>query len=339
MGWGLAAYGLMSYLSSKDQANAARESSQPLPTYYQEYQSPQQAQMYGQMLPSIQNMYGGNMPSPTLANMGGAPSYSPVGTGQVPQWGGVQTPQAPSYSPVGTGQVPMPSAGWYNNLDPNIRAGIEEPYMRSMDMMRNQLGGGGMLGNQRAGMSGAAADVYGQYMQQAAPAMAQTAWGMMQPGLLQQQQQQYGAGLQAQQLGAQSGLLAQQQQYGANVLGAQMPWEAGMTQMGQQYGAGLQAQGLGAQAGMQQLGAQNQAALMGQQQGWEGQMFPYQALPSMLPQTYSDLLVGHHPHIGPAGTPYEEPNQGTSSSTHPDAYGHEVPDWYTSPYGYDPWGK
>jgi len=198
MGWGLAAYGLMSYLSSKDQANAARESSQPLPTYYQEYQSPQQAQMYGQMLPSIQNMYGGNMPSPTLANIG---------------------------------QAPTPSAGWYSGLDSNVRAGIEEPYMRGMDMMRTQLGGTGMLGNQRSGMSGAAADVFGQYMQQAAPAMAQTGWNMMQPGML------------------------------------------------------------------QQLGAQNQAGLMGQQQGWESQMMPYQALPSMLPQTYSDLLVGHHPTI------------------------------------------
>lgn len=187
---------VLNYMGSREEASAASQAARPLPTYYQEYQSPQQAQMYGQMLPSIQNMYGGNMPSPTLANIGGAP---------------------------------MPTAGWYEGLDPNVRAGIEEPYMRGMDMMRNQLSGGGMLGNQRAGMSGAAADVYGQYMQRAAPAMAQTAWGMMQPGQL------------------------------------------------------------------QQLSAQNQAGLLGQQQGWEGQMMPYQMIPSMLPQTYSDLLVGHHP--------------------------------------------
>ena len=51
--------------------------------------------------------------------------------------------------------------------------------MQGMDMMRSQLGGTGMLGNQRAGMSGAAADVFGQYMQKAAPTMAKTGWDMM----------------------------------------------------------------------------------------------------------------------------------------------------------------
>ena len=174
LGWGMAAMAAMNYLSSQQQSKAARDASKPLPTYYQEYQSPQQKEMYGQMLPSIQNMYGDNMPQ----------------------------------------MQEGPTAGWYSGLDKNVRAGIEEPYTRAMDMMRNQLGGGGMLGNQRAGMSGAAADVYGQYMQQAAPAMAQTGWNMMQPNM---------------------------------------------------------------------------------QANFNAQMFPYQALPSMLPQTYSDLLVGHHP--------------------------------------------
>lgn len=79
---------------------------------------------------------------------------------------------------------PAPTAGWYGGLDPNIRAGIEEPYMRGMDMMRSQLQGGGQLGAPRAGMSGAAADVFGQYMQKAAPSMAQTGWNMMLPGMM-----------------------------------------------------------------------------------------------------------------------------------------------------------
>ena len=176
--------------------NSARDAAQPLPTYYQYTQSPEQQAMYNMMLPYAQNMYGGNMPTPNLANISN-----------------------PS----------MPTSGWYEGLDENVRAGIEEPYMQGMDMLRNQLTGGGQLGNQRAGMSGAAADVFGDYMSKASPAMAKTAWGMMQPGMLQQQ------------------------------------------------------------------GAQNQAALMGQQQGWQAQMLPYQMLMSMLPQTFSDMLVGHHP--------------------------------------------
>ena len=301
MGWGMAAMALATYLSSKEQSKAAQQAAQPLPTYYKEYQSPQQQEMYGQMLPAIQNMYGGNMPTPDIAQIGQAPSYDPVSPGQAPQWGGVQTPQAP-----------MPTAGWYEGLDPNVRAGIEEPYMKGMDMMRGQLAGGGMLGSQRAGMSGAAADVFGQYMQKAAPAMAQTAWGMMQLGQLQQQQQQYGA----------------------NVLGAQRPWEAGMTGMQQQYGAGLQAQRLGAQAGLQQLGAQNQAALMGQQQGWQGQMFPYQALPSMLPQTYSDLLVGHTPTIQEAGAGGALPPGSAAGRLPWDTYGGGFGGYGAGGYGY-----
>jgi len=131
MGWGIAAMAAMNYLSSKNQSDAMSQASTPLPTYYQEYQSPQQQQMWNTLYPTIQNMQSG------------------------------------------------PTAGWYSGLDENVRAGIEEPYMKGMDMMRNQLSGTGMLGNQSAGMSGAAADVFGQYMQQAAPTMAQTGWDMM----------------------------------------------------------------------------------------------------------------------------------------------------------------
>jgi len=79
---------------------------------------------------------------------------------------------------------PTPTAGWYGGLDANVREGIEEPYMRAMEMMGQQLQGGGQLGAPRAGMSGAAADVFGKYMQKAAPSMAQTAWGMMEPGMM-----------------------------------------------------------------------------------------------------------------------------------------------------------
>ena len=157
MGWGLAAMAAMQYLSSREQSKAARQASQPLPTYYKYLQSPEQQQMFGMMEPTFQSLFGGGGPS------------------------------LPG--------VPAPTAGWYGGLDANVRAGIEEPYMRSMDMMRNQLSGAGMLGAPRAGMSGAAADVFGQYAQQAAPAMAQTAWGMMQPGLLAQQQQGWEANM------------------------------------------------------------------------------------------------------------------------------------------------
>lgn len=77
----------------------------------------------------------------------------------------------------GFGGGMSPTGNWYQNLDPTIRAGIEEPYMRGFEMLGNQMGGWG--GNPRAGWSGAAGDVFGQYAQQAGQGMAQTGWNMM----------------------------------------------------------------------------------------------------------------------------------------------------------------
>lgn len=93
------------------------------------------------------------------------------------------------------GAAPAPTGDWYSNLDPNVRAGIEQPYMRGMEMLESRLQGRGALGAQKAGISGAGADVLGQYMQKAAPSMAQTGWGMMAPGLQQQQAGQISADL------------------------------------------------------------------------------------------------------------------------------------------------
>lgn len=119
--------------------------------------------------------------------------------------------QMPTAQPWQMGAPTQPTAGWYGGLDPNVRAGIEEPYQRGMKMLEERMQGRGTLGSQRAGMSGAAADVLGQYMQQAAPSMAQTGWGMMQPGMLQQQQGQQ-----------QANLMAQQQQWQGQMMPYQM---------------------------------------------------------------------------------------------------------------------
>lgn len=72
----------------------------------------------------------------------------------------------------------------YENLDPTTRASIERPYMRAMEMAREQLGGQGMLGTQRGGgplFSGAAGQRLGEMAQEAGPVMAKTAFNMMMP--------------------------------------------------------------------------------------------------------------------------------------------------------------
>jgi len=256
-----------------------------------------------QQMPTAQAWQMGEAGVPT------APTAAPMAQpGTQPTWGGVQAAQAPA-----------PTGGWYGNLDPNVRAGIEEPYQRGMEMLEERMQGRGTLGSQRAGMSGAAADVLGQYMQQAAPSMAMTGWGMMAPGLMEQQRQQYGA----------------------DVMGAQRPWEAGMATMGQEYGAGMQQAGTQgqmnlaqAQAGWgmsaQQQAAQQQANLMAQGQGWEAQMMPYQMLPQMMPYMMPEAIAS----AGPITFPGEGGQQGEALP--PPEWG-GIPPWQQQNMSYAQW--
>lgn len=189
MGAGLAAgmigQGLLGYMGASEQANAMQQAAQPLPTYYQHIQNPQQQAMWGGL-----NQEGGLM-----QNMMG---------GQMPQMQAQGAPQVANAA--------LPTADWYSNLDPNVQAGIEAPYMRGMEMLEGQMAGRGSLGSARAGMSGAAADVMGQYMSQAGQNMAQTGWGMMQPGLLQQNAAQNQANMMGAQFGQQANMANMQAQ-------------------------------------------------------------------------------------------------------------------------------
>ncbi len=223
------------------------------------------------------------MPTPGTAVTESGKTFDPATQQAATTYDPATTTGATIYQKADIGQAPAPTAGWYSGLDPNVRAGIEEPYMRGMEMMGQQLQGRGAYGAQRAGPSGAAADVMGQYMQKAAPSMAMTGWGMMAPGLMEQQRQQYGAGQQAQQLtagsqaqyaGAANQAALQSQQLGA---GSQAQY-AGAYNLSQQ-----QAAGYGAQSTLQAQGSADQAAMLQQQQAWQGQMMPYQMLPAMLP--------------------------------------------------------
>ena len=118
----------------------------------QTIRTPEQEALWSMFEPFLQSLFGGE---------GGFPMPSP-GLFQMP-----------------TGA--MPTAGWYEGLDPMLRAGIEEPYQRGLDIVGERLQGMGMLGAPSVGASGVAADVMGQYATQAAPRMAMSGWEMLQP--------------------------------------------------------------------------------------------------------------------------------------------------------------
>ena len=115
--------------------------------------SPEQSAILQQLMPLIQRM----------SNFG-------LGGGTVPY-------QIPDISAM------MPQAGWMENMDPNIVAGAWEPYNKGADMLENRLSGRGTLGNARAGMSGAAADVMSQYQQTITPQVTSSLWNMVSPAL------------------------------------------------------------------------------------------------------------------------------------------------------------
>jgi hypothetical protein len=129
-------------------------------------QSPEQKQIYTALLPMIQKMTGfttGNGAS-SLYDISGAPEYA-----------GYEVPDTSSM---------MPTGNWWENLDPNIKSGITQPFQEGADQLGEQLLSFGE-GSQMGGASGSMAAGLGNYWAKAAPQMATTGWDMVSPALQQ----------------------------------------------------------------------------------------------------------------------------------------------------------
>ena len=92
-------------------------------------------------------------------------------------------------------QQAMPTAGWYNNMSPEVRAGLWEPYEQGADLLTERMGAGGQAGSASGGMSGAYGDAMGRYYADAQKGVGMQAWQMQQPALMQAMQQNYGSGM------------------------------------------------------------------------------------------------------------------------------------------------
>ena len=187
-----------------------------------------------------------------------------------------------------------PQGNWMGNLDPNIQAGLWEPYNQGAQQLIETMGGG--AGSAGAGFSGATGGALADYYGDASKNVGLQAWNMMQPSLQAQYgvgQQQFdtasqlwGANLGQQQLARQSAYdvgqqqLAQaNQQWAANIGQQQRREEAGydvgqqgLAQANQQWAANIGQEQLRQQAGydvgQQNLAQANQrwAANVGQEQ-------------------------------------------------------------------------
>lgn len=136
-------------------------------------QSPEQREIYGLLSPLVERM--------SLKGLTGKPLYD---TWQMPQASTWQPDGQSLYTGIDMWNAPdvstlMPQSGWWSNMDPTLKSSIMEPHKDALNMITEQLGGS--AGSARGGASGAAAKVMSEYMQNAAPQMAQQAWGMYQP--------------------------------------------------------------------------------------------------------------------------------------------------------------
>jgi hypothetical protein len=76
-----------------------------------------------------------------------------------------------------------PTGNWWGSLDPQIKAGIQAPWMEQEARLRETFG---PAGSPRGGFSGAFADALSDlWAQKAVPQMAMQGWNMMQPSLMQ----------------------------------------------------------------------------------------------------------------------------------------------------------
>jgi len=75
----------------------------------------------------------------------------------------------------------MPSKGWYEGMDPNIMAGIKEPYIEASEQLTESLGYGG-AGSARGGPSGVLGGSQADFWSKAGTQMGKQAWDMTLPG-------------------------------------------------------------------------------------------------------------------------------------------------------------
>ena len=160
----------------------------------------------------------------------------------------------------------MPTKGWYDNMSPEIKQGMWEPWNDAANQLQMNMGGQGQLGTPGAGYSGAAGTGLGQLYADAGQQVGMQAWNMMQPG--QQAMWQANLGRNVQEY--QTSLQPWQQNHQSEMEAWRMPYSMAPGLMTGSYPTGLVTQsgnpwaGAGAGAMMGGLAAYNMFG--GQQQ-------------------------------------------------------------------------
>lgn len=161
-------------------------------------QSPEQRQVFAEVLPIIQEMAAQRgevlwdvaagmptVPTPLTAQGVMTGVETPSAVGVTPGMGGVLTGLAPYEIP----EAVMPSSGWFEGIAPEVRAGLWEPYKEAGMGLTEQMASMGQLGSARAGVSAGAGAALGELSAQAATDVGLQAWQMTAPQLMQRRQE------------------------------------------------------------------------------------------------------------------------------------------------------
>jgi len=215
---------------------------------------------------------------------------------QVAQWNlpeqTWQVPESAQYD-VGSYNTPgavMPTGDWYNQVSQTgVLDALRSAYQQEGMGMLENMGMLGQVGNARSGYSGAAGAAMGSYGADVSEQLMNQAWGMMQPGLMQEaqfqqgrnqnvwqaeiEQQQYLANLKAQAARDYFGAQTQQGQWNAqqttdrNRYMTGLEAQQGLTQAGWETDRARRTADVGYEISQAQAAAEERARAMGYQMG------------------------------------------------------------------------
>ena len=202
------------------------------------YQSPQQQAVWGQLLPMVSQMGQAATAGQPLWQTG----QPPTARDEIPSMQGVMS-GVPMYD---IPQAAQPTQEWWGGVSKDAKAGLWQPYKEAGQQLTEMMGGRGQAGSARGGFSGAAGAGLGEIAAQGAMNVPMQAWQMGQQG----RQDMWGAQLGQNQQGYQNRLQEsmadfgrygtdyqnQMQKWGMEQQAIQAPWNMMPGMLGGTYG-------------------------------------------------------------------------------------------------------
>lgn len=268
-------------------------------------QSPEQREIYQAVLPTIQQISARGAGGAPLWDVGNIPNI-PRTTDTTGLLTGVTDPSAagvmtgvpmPSMEGVLTGvgaygipEAVMPSTGWYQDIAPEVMAGIQSPYVEASEAMMGRMEQMGQLGTARGGVSGGAGAALGEFAARSAKDIGMQAWQMTAPQLMQRRQEMLAQNI-AQREEMQRERMGDWESMTQMAGLARQERQADFATLGQRAGFERQERMMGWESEQQRRSAQLGLETEAWRQRIAEQQLPYMILPGLAGGAYSTPVV------------------------------------------------